>query len=237
MDNTEFKAKIKSGLDLCLKQIEKIEDNEKRNIYLLGFSSFEWYISSRLTRTTGTAKAKINRKTGMMFDYKIGFSIPKMRDANLPTNFFNMVVAHEVAHIIDYHIRSKSGHDVAFRRIAKQLGGSLNSSYNDYEVEKYRQTEKQGSQDDFSKQAQEFNKEFPKAKAIKVSSLSVELSFNIPKNGLELSFNKKPNVETRDFMKGLSFRWHRVKQIWYAKNVRDNLESVKKFFGDSLKTA
>ena len=38
-------------------------------------------------------------------------------------------------------------------------------------------------------------------------------------NGIEISFDHKPERETLNALKQAGFRWHRVKKLWYAKNT------------------
>lgn len=42
-------------------------------------------------------------------------------------------------------------------------------------------------------------------------------------NGIEISFDGKPETATIDALKASGYRWHRVKKIWYAKNTAERL--------------
>lgn len=42
-------------------------------------------------------------------------------------------------------------------------------------------------------------------------------------NGIEISFNSKPDGATLDSLKNAGFRWHRVKKVWYAKQTDERL--------------
>lgn len=57
--------------------------------------------------------------------------------------------------------------------------------------------------------------------------LKVKMTLNEEHNGVELQFNEKPSVEVRKSLKGLGFRWHSTKQVWYAKQSADTMAFAK----------
>ena len=46
-------------------------------------------------------------------------------------------------------------------------------------------------------------------------------------NGIEISFDKKPDNDTLTALKKQGFRWHRVKKVWYAKQTAERLKLAK----------
>ena len=50
---------------------------------------------------------------------------------------------------------------------------------------------------------------------------------NEEKNGIELSFENKPDRSTLDSIKAQGFRWHNAKKVWYAKQTDDRLTFAK----------
>ena len=42
-------------------------------------------------------------------------------------------------------------------------------------------------------------------------------------NGIEISFDSKPDTDTLTALKSAGYRWHRVKKVWYAKQTADRL--------------
>ena len=50
---------------------------------------------------------------------------------------------------------------------------------------------------------------------------------NEEKNGIELSFENKPDRATLDSIKAQGFRWHNAKKVWYAKQTDDRLTFAK----------
>ena len=50
-------------------------------------------------------------------------------------------------------------------------------------------------------------------------------------NGIEISFNSKPDSATLDSLKASGFRWHRVKKVWYAKQTEERLTLAAKITG------
>lgn len=49
-------------------------------------------------------------------------------------------------------------------------------------------------------------------------------TLNSEKNGIEILFSEKPNIETRGALKSHGFRWHKKRGIWYAKQTDERLE-------------
>ena len=50
-------------------------------------------------------------------------------------------------------------------------------------------------------------------------------------NGIEIKFSEKPSAEVREAMKALKFRWHGVKQLWYAKQSAETIALAEKICG------
>lgn len=50
-----------------------------------------------------------------------------------------------------------------------------------------------------------------------------KISLNQDLNGIEISFEKKPEQATLNAIKEQGFRWHRAKKVWYAKQTKDRL--------------
>ena len=48
------------------------------------------------------------------------------------------------------------------------------------------------------------------------------LVFNHELNGIELYFDKKPLQTIIDSLKNAGFRWHKLKNCWYAKQSEKN---------------
>lgn len=46
-------------------------------------------------------------------------------------------------------------------------------------------------------------------------------------NGIEISFDQKPDTDTLNSLKSAGYRWHRVKKVWYAKQTADRLTLAK----------
>ena len=63
------------------------------------------------------------------------------------------------------------------------------------------------------------------------------LSLNQELNGIEISFEVKPSAAILDALKGMGFRWHRVKQLWYAKNTPERMELARSLAGSECKQA
>ena len=50
-----------------------------------------------------------------------------------------------------------------------------------------------------------------------------KINLNQQLNGIELSFDSKPDTATLEKIKGQGFRWNRSKCVWYAKQTADRL--------------
>ena len=46
--------------------------------------------------------------------------------------------------------------------------------------------------------------------------MKYEIKLNPEFNSFEISFDEKPSAEVREALKGLRFRWHSVKKVWYG---------------------
>lgn len=46
-------------------------------------------------------------------------------------------------------------------------------------------------------------------------------------NGIEISFDQKPDTDTLTALKSAGYRWHRVKKVWYAKQTADRINLAK----------
>lgn len=57
--------------------------------------------------------------------------------------------------------------------------------------------------------------------------MAATLTLNNNLNGIELSFDSKPNVEVLSAIKELGFRWHNKKKLWYAKQTEERLAKAK----------
>lgn len=49
------------------------------------------------------------------------------------------------------------------------------------------------------------------------------LAINQELNGIEITFESKPEAATLEALKAAGYRWHKVKKLWYAKNTPDRL--------------
>lgn len=58
------------------------------------------------------------------------------------------------------------------------------------------------------------------------------MAINNEFNGIELTFEGKPEESIREAMKAAGFRWHRMKKLWYAKQTPDRLDLARKLSGD-----
>jgi len=61
-----------------------------------------------------------------------------------------------------------------------------------------------------------------------------KLTINKDLNGIELSFNSKPEAATLDALKAAGFRWHGVKKVWYAKQTPERLTLAKSITGEQI---
>lgn len=59
------------------------------------------------------------------------------------------------------------------------------------------------------------------------------MSINNQFNGIELTFEGKPETAIRDALKELGFRWHSQKKLWYAKNTAERMALATKLSGGS----
>ena len=57
------------------------------------------------------------------------------------------------------------------------------------------------------------------------------LYINDELNGIELTFDSKPEAATLEALKAAGYRWHKVKKLWYAKNTPDRLQLAKAITG------
>lgn len=58
--------------------------------------------------------------------------------------------------------------------------------------------------------------------------MACTMHLNEEKNGIELSFDKKPERVILDEMKALGFRWHHTNKIWYAKQTEERIAFAQK---------
>jgi hypothetical protein len=56
-------------------------------------------------------------------------------------------------------------------------------------------------------------------------------TLNHDKNGIEISFNDKPDQQVLEALKAHSFRWHRVKKVWYAKQSEERITLAQQLTG------
>jgi hypothetical protein len=56
-------------------------------------------------------------------------------------------------------------------------------------------------------------------------------TLNHDKNGIEISFPDKPDQQVLEALKAHSFRWHRVKKVWYAKQSEDRITLAQQLTG------
>lgn len=50
-----------------------------------------------------------------------------------------------------------------------------------------------------------------------------QYTLNEELNGIEISFDSKPDRDTLNSLKSAGYRWHKVKKVWYAKQTADRL--------------
>ena len=64
-------------------------------------------------------------------------------------------------------------------------------------------------------------------------SVGVKATFTLNEehNGIEIKFNEKPSKEVREQLKGLKFRWHQTKGLWYAKQSPETIALAEKICG------
>lgn len=58
----------------------------------------------------------------------------------------------------------------------------------------------------------------------------VNVTMNAEKNGIEVSFAKKPEASTLSALKSAGFRWHNVKRLWYATKTPERVALSEKLF-------
>jgi len=63
------------------------------------------------------------------------------------------------------------------------------------------------------------------------------IRMNEEKNGIEISFDSKPEKEILDMLKSKGFRWSKYQNIWYAKKTNERIELVNMLAGDGEKSA
>lgn len=56
---------------------------------------------------------------------------------------------------------------------------------------------------------------------------SVRVEYNTEHNGVEVYFPGKPSDSVRDALKAAGYRWHRVKQCWYASRTEEHLQALR----------
>jgi hypothetical protein len=67
--------------------------------------------------------------------------------------------------------------------------------------------------------------------------MKANITLNQEKNGIEISFESKPEQATIDALKANGYRWHRAKKIWYAKNTTERLSLAQSLTADKISTA
>ena len=59
----------------------------------------------------------------------------------------------------------------------------------------------------------------------------LHVNMNQEQNGIEVSFNAKPNREVIEALKEAGFRWHHAKKLWYAKQTQDRINLINMLSG------
>lgn len=67
--------------------------------------------------------------------------------------------------------------------------------------------------------------------------MNAKMIINNELNGIEVSFENKPEAATLEALKGAGFRWHRVKKVWYAKNTAERLAIAQQITGEDIPEA
>ena len=67
-------------------------------------------------------------------------------------------------------------------------------------------------------------------KTTMTSTVEADVNLNEELKGIEISFSCKPSEDVLNNLKHYGFRWHRVKKIWWAKQLPDRLQFVREFF-------
>lgn len=70
-----------------------------------------------------------------------------------------------------------------------------------------------------------------KEESININSEDIEVVYNEEKNGIEIKFNEKPEIEVLSQLKENGFRWHRVKKVWYAKDIEERRSFINSLIG------
>lgn len=50
-------------------------------------------------------------------------------------------------------------------------------------------------------------------------------------NGIEISFDQKPDTDTLTALKSAGYRWHRIKKVWYAKQTAERISIAARLTG------
>ena len=58
-----------------------------------------------------------------------------------------------------------------------------------------------------------------------------QYTLNEELNGIEISFDSKPDTDTLNSLKSAGYRWHKVKKVWYAKQTADRLTLAESLAG------
>ena len=58
--------------------------------------------------------------------------------------------------------------------------------------------------------------------------MTYTINHNDQYNSLEIFFDGKPDEAVRAALKGLKFRWHRVKKCWYGFSDEETVRSYRK---------
>ena len=53
--------------------------------------------------------------------------------------------------------------------------------------------------------------------------MKANYTINQELNGIEITFDSKPEAATLEALKSSGYRWHRAKKLWYAKNTAERL--------------
>ena len=67
--------------------------------------------------------------------------------------------------------------------------------------------------------------------------MTATLTLNNNLNGIEISFEAKPSATILNALKEMGFRWHRAKQLWYAKSTPERMELAKSLAGGEYEEA
>ena len=64
--------------------------------------------------------------------------------------------------------------------------------------------------------------------------MTATVTLNNDLNGIEISFDAKPNVDILKTIKELGFRWHNKKKIWYAKQTDERITKAQEIAGGKV---